>query len=108
MKFVCNLAQLQACADHVARLNNKVYSSVDEARSDILGVLNSTAKNAANNRYINRPHDYPITVSTGGFVIVINPEYPGAGVREVNFLIDPFIADLPCYIDRNDNETVEI
>ena len=108
MKFVCNLAQLQACADHVARLNNKVYSSVDEARSDILSVLNSTAKGAANNRYINRPHDYPITVSTGGFVIVINPEYPGAGVREVDFLIDPYIADLGHYANRRDNETVEI
>ena len=108
MKFVCNLAQLQACADHVARLNSKVYSSAEEARSVILGVLNSFAKGAANQRYAAKLHDLPITVSTGGFVIVINPEYFGSGSREVNFLIDPFIADLPCYIGRNDNETVEI
>ena len=33
---------------------------------------------------------------------------PRSFFGEVNFLIDPFIADLPCYIDRNDNETVEI
>lgn len=94
-----NPAALAACAEWVSKLNNDVYRTPEDAREAITCTLSQYIKEWDAN-----PNDVHMhTVATGGYMIMAYPPY-NTGIRRIEFLIDPFIADLHNWSKRDDND----
>ena len=93
-----NPAALAACAFWVSKLNNDVYQSPAEARGAIVRTMEQYIK-----EWDQRQDTHVHTVATGGFLIMAYPPC-NDGIRRIEFLIDPFIADLHNWQQRVDND----
>ena len=98
MKIKHNPAHLMACAEVVSNYNeNFNYSQIHNM---IITLLENTIKRGA--LEIN-PDTY--RVSTAGFILVFN-QADSEGVREVEFLVDPYIVNLLKYLGSDADQDV--
>ena len=89
MKIKYNPAHIIACAEVVSSFNTNF--SYFQVYNLIVDLFENTIKRGE--LEIN-PDTYRI--ATAGFVLVFN-QADSEGVREVEFLVDPYIANLPTY-----------
>ena len=89
MKIKYNPAHIIACAEVVSRFNTR-FSSF-QVYNLIVDLLEDTIKRGE--VQIN-PNTY--RVETAGFILVFN-QADSEGIREVEFLVDPYIANLSNY-----------
>ena len=87
--LVYSNARLHACAYHVSRLNHTTFNSPKDAKEHIL----STVRNNMDN-VLSRYSSEMVTIQTAGYVLIFYGVNKNTNTCQVEFMIDPYIADL--------------
>ena len=89
MKIKYNNAHLMACVEVVSNYNK--YFNYSQIHNMIITLIEDTIKRGELEL---NPNTY--RVETAGFILVFN-QADSEGIREVEFLVDPYIANLSNY-----------
>ena len=98
MKIKHNPAHIIACAEVVSNYNK--YFNYYQIYNLIVDLLEDTIKRGELEL---NPENY--RVETAGFILVFN-QADSEGIREVEFLVDPYIANLNNYMCTSANKDV--
>ena len=98
MKIKHNPAHLIACAEVVSNYNK--YLNYSQIYNMIITLIEDTIKRGELEL---NPDDF--RVETAGFILVFN-QADSEGIREVEFLVDPYIANLRNYTHSSANQDV--
>ena len=98
MKIKYNPVHIIACAEVVSSFNTRF--SYFQVYNLIIDLLEDTIKRGELEL---NPDDF--RVETAGFILVFN-QADSEGIREVEFLVDPYIANLSNYMYTSANQDV--
>ena len=98
MKIKHNPAHLIACAEVVSNYNK--YLNYSQIYNMIITLIEDTIKRGELEL---NPDDF--RVETAGFILVFN-QADSEGIREIEFLVDPYIANLSNYQGSASNQDV--
>ena len=98
MKIKHNPAHLMACAEVVSNYNK--HFNYSQIHNMIITLLEDTIKRGELELNLD-----DFRVETAGFILVFN-KADSKGIREVEFLVDPYIANLSNYMYTSANKDV--
>ena len=98
MKIKYNPAHIIACAEVVSNYNK--YFNYSQIHNMLITLLEDTIKRGELEL---NPDDF--RVETAGFILVFN-KADSKGIREIEFLVDPYIANLSNYQGSTSNRGV--